>query len=55
MIPLLALVYSTLQSSPRHTTEVGLRNGWRWYNSPFWSLTNILAMSTFWSYPSTSP
>jgi len=29
MIPWLALVYSTLQSSSRHSTEVGLWNGWR--------------------------
>jgi len=29
MIPWLALVYSTLQSSPRRSTEVGLWNGWR--------------------------
>jgi len=29
MIPWLALVYSTLQSSPRHSTEVGLWNGGR--------------------------
>jgi len=28
MIPWLALVYSTLQSSPRPSTEVGLWNGW---------------------------
>jgi len=28
MIPWLALVYSTLQSSPRRSTEVGLWNGW---------------------------
>jgi len=55
MIPWLALVYSTLQSSPRHSTEVGLWNGWWYYNSPFWSLINIPSRSTFWSYPSTSP
>jgi hypothetical protein len=29
MIPWLALVYFTLQSSPRRSTEVGLWNGWR--------------------------
>jgi len=29
MIPWLALVYSTLQSSPRRSTEVGLWNGWQ--------------------------
>jgi len=29
MIPLLALGYSTLQSSPRRSTEVGLWNDWR--------------------------
>ena len=29
MIPWLALVYSTLQSSPRRSTEVGLWYGWR--------------------------
>jgi len=29
MIPWLALVYSTLQSSPRHSTDVGQWNGWR--------------------------
>jgi len=28
MIPGLALVYSTMQSSPRHSIEVGLWNGW---------------------------
>jgi len=55
MIPWLALEYSTLQSSSRCSTEVGLWNGWWWYNSPFWSLINILSSSTFWSHPSTSP
>jgi len=29
MTPWLALVYSTLQSSPRRSTEVGLWNGWQ--------------------------
>jgi len=29
MIPWLALVYSTLQSSPRRSTEVGLWNSWQ--------------------------
>jgi hypothetical protein len=29
MIPWLALEYSTLQSSPRWLTEVGLWNGWQ--------------------------
>jgi hypothetical protein len=29
MIHLLALVYSTLQSSPRCSTEVGLCNSWQ--------------------------
>jgi len=29
MIRWLALVYSTLQSSPRHSTDVGQWNGWR--------------------------
>jgi len=55
MIPWLALGFSTLQSSPRRSTEVGLWNGWWLYNSPFWSLMNILSMRTFWSYLSTSP
>jgi len=55
IIPWLALVYSTLQSSPRHSTDVGQWNGWQKYNSPLWSLINILSMSTFWSYPTTSP
>ena len=55
MIPWLALVYSILQSSPRHSTAKGQWNGLRYYNSPFWSLINILTRSTFSSYPSTSP
>jgi len=29
MISWLALVYSTLQSSPRHSTDIGQWNGWR--------------------------
>ena len=29
MIPWLAFVYSTLQSGPRHSTDVGQWNGWR--------------------------
>jgi len=42
MISWLALVYSTLQSSPRCSTDVGQWNGWPWYNSPFQNLINIL-------------
>jgi len=55
MTPWLASVYSTLQSSPRCSTDVGQWNGWQLYGSPFWSLVNILSRSTFWSYPSASP
>jgi hypothetical protein len=55
MIPWLASGYSTLQSSSRFSTDVGQWHGWRYYDSPFWSSINILSMSTFWSYPNTSP
>jgi len=55
MIPWLASVYSTLLSGPRRSTDVGQWiRGWL-YNSPFWRLINILYLSAFWSYPSTSP
>ena len=54
MIPWLALVYSTLQSSPRCSTEVRLWNGWRSYNSPLWCLMIELSMSTISSYLSMS-
>jgi len=37
MIPWLTLVYSTLQSTSRCSTEVGLWNGWPQYSSPFLS------------------
>jgi hypothetical protein len=50
----LALVYTTLQSSPIHWTKVGLWNGWQLYNSPFWSRINIVSISRFWLYLSTS-
>jgi hypothetical protein len=55
IIPWLALLYSTLQSSPRRSTAVWLWNGWQLYNSPFGSEINILSRSTLWSYPSRSP
>jgi len=55
MIPWLALVYSTLQSSPRCWTDIGQWDGWQLYDSLFWRLINILSLSSFWSYPSTSP
>jgi hypothetical protein len=55
MISLLASVYSTLQFSPRHSTDVGQWNGWWLYHSPLWRVITILSMSTFWSCPSTSP
>ena len=55
MITWLGLVYSTLQSSPRRSLEVGLWNGWWYYNSPFWSVIHILPLSTFWSSLSMSP
>ena len=55
MIPWLASLYSTLQSSPRYSTDVGQWNGWQWYESPYWNWINILYWSTFWSYLTTSP
>jgi len=55
MIPWLALVYSTLRSSPRCSTDVRQWNGWWSHYRPCLSWINILNMSKFWSYLSTSP
>jgi hypothetical protein len=55
ILPWLTLVNSTVQSCPRWSTGVGWWNGWQYYNSWFWSWIIILPLSTFWSYPTTSP
>jgi hypothetical protein len=55
IIPWLALVYSTLQLSYRHLTDVSQWNSWWQNNSRFWSSINTLSMSTFWWDLSASP
>jgi len=55
MLLRLPLVYSTFQSSIWCSTDSGQWNGWWDYNSPCWRLINLLSVSIFWSYPSTSP
>lgn len=48
MITWLALAYCALQWSSRCSIEVGLRNVWQWYNSPFWRFIKKLSVNTFW-------
>jgi len=54
MIPWVEYIYSMMQLSSRCSIPVELWNCWFKYNNPFWSLTNILSMSTTWLYLSTN-
>jgi len=55
MIHWFTCVCSTLQPCSIQSIQVGLWNGWQQYDSPFWSVTKIQSMSTFWSYPNANP